>query len=531
MLDGNHTTHEWQVHAGKVCVWPVGSFEQHSVHLPLATDTIMAEHFARIIAEELQAALLPALPYGTCLEQTGFRGSLTLRPETLMGIVRDVADEMERQGFATLVLLNGHGGNHALVPVVRDINRLNRPIKILLVNFWEHGDPALAKECRQHGPAFHSDAWETSVMLALRPDLVRPERVDMAKPPEAPYPLGQSDLSTFGVGHVAPEGATGFPSMATAERGQRIVASIRERIVPFVRDRLARLEGNRRYSGAGGMAIRLLSEADIPEGMRLKELAGWNQTEADWRVYLGLAPKSCLGAVHNGRIVGTATAIDYSGSCGWVGMMLVHPDFRRLGIGKRLMESAIQCLGHCGRIKLDATPAGRPLYGKLGFVDEGVISRMVSPCVAGPVPTGAAAARMQAGDLDRAAKDEAVAFGADRQALLSRMLSGVPALAWKVESGGRLRAFCLGRSGAKFDHIGPVIADSMDSARSVVTAALAELAGRPAVLDVPEARRDMSGWLASLGFTVQRQLFRMRRGEPLPADPSRLCATAGPDLG
>src|SRR5690349_11754551 len=119
MVDGRNTTEEWQMHAGDVCILPIGSFEQHGGHLPLSTDILGAEYFARVLAEDLGAALLPALPFGTCMEHTGFRGSVSLRPETLMQVIRDVADEMERQQFRVLVLLNGHGGNFALGPVVR----------------------------------------------------------------------------------------------------------------------------------------------------------------------------------------------------------------------------------------------------------------------------------------------------------------------------------------------------------------------------------------------------------------------------
>ena len=140
LLDGTRTSPEWRKARPKLCVLPVGSFEQHSTHLPLATDNIQVEYFARFIARELGAALLPTLPYGTSLEHSGFPGTFTLRPETLMQIVRDIADAVERQGFTTMILLNGHGGNFALVPVVRDINRSDRKLKILLMTWYDFKD-------------------------------------------------------------------------------------------------------------------------------------------------------------------------------------------------------------------------------------------------------------------------------------------------------------------------------------------------------------------------------------------------------
>ena len=83
---------------------------------------------------------------------------------------------------------------------------------------------------------------------------------------------------------------------------------------------------------------------DVAAGMRLKTIAGWNQTQADWHRFLELNPGGCFVALHQGRVVGTVTAIAYSGSVGWVGMMLVDPDFRRRGIGTRLMERAMASL-------------------------------------------------------------------------------------------------------------------------------------------------------------------------------------------
>ncbi len=245
-VDGNSTTFEWQDHGGKVCVWAVAAFEQHSVHLPLATDTIEAEYFADYVAGELGAARFPTLPFGTSLEMTAFRGTLTMKPELLMQIVRNVVDEAERQEFSIMVLLNGHGGNYCLAPVVRDINRMNRPIKIIIARFWEFCDSSLYADDSE-GPNFHSAEWETSLRLALRPDLVREERADIQRPKGEPHPLQQQDLNTFGIGHFSPKGAVGTPSLATRERGEKIIASIKERIIPHIRDRIARLEKDWKY--------------------------------------------------------------------------------------------------------------------------------------------------------------------------------------------------------------------------------------------------------------------------------------------
>lgn len=247
MIDGDNSTLDWQEHSGTVCVLPVGAFEQHSTHLPLCTDIIGAEFFARMAAKSLGAALLPTLPIGTSLEHSGFRGSVSLRPETFMQMVRDIADEIERQRFRVLLIINGHGGNFSLGPVVRDINRRDRALKILLVNWYDFRDTSVISEGNVDKPDVHAGEMETSLMLALAPDLVGSQREDMPSQQGQEFPLSQSDLNTFGVGHFAPQGAVGCPSLATREKGEAVISAVEKRMIPYLQDRLARLKQQPKY--------------------------------------------------------------------------------------------------------------------------------------------------------------------------------------------------------------------------------------------------------------------------------------------
>ena len=104
------------------------------------------------------------------------------------------------------------------------------------------------------------------------------------------------------------------------------------------------------------LSLRPLIDQDIPFAMELKNLAGWNQTEADWQGYLDFEPDGCFLIEASGDKAGTVTTITYGQRFGWVGMVLVHPSKRRLGIGTELLQAAIQSLHNksveC--IKLDA---------------------------------------------------------------------------------------------------------------------------------------------------------------------------------
>jgi GNAT superfamily N-acetyltransferase len=127
------------------------------------------------------------------------------------------------------------------------------------------------------------------------------------------------------------------------------------------------------------MPFRIMTEQDVPAGLRLNTLSGWNQTAADWHRFLSNSPRGCFVMEHDSKVVGTATTLAYQNRVAWIGMVLVDRDYRKQGIGTQLLEKTIQHLDHTGirTMKLDATPLGKPLYTKLGFVDEYEIERWI----------------------------------------------------------------------------------------------------------------------------------------------------------
>src|SRR5882762_9850694 len=163
--------------------------------------------------------------------------------------------------------------------------------------------------------------------------------------------------------------------------------------------------------------IQLLAETDIAAAMRLTELERWNQTERDWRRLLKLEPDGCFAAWLDGRLVATVTTTTYGRELAWIGMLLVALEYRRHGIATQLMSAAMEYLRAAGiaTVKLDATPAGRPVYEAMGFVSEGLIERWETVAQIRPARgcrSLDAAMRAQMHALDRRA------FGADRASLL-----------------------------------------------------------------------------------------------------------------
>ncbi len=280
--------------------------------------------------------------------------------------------------------------------------------------------------------------------------------------------------------------------------------------------------------------IRRFTEADIPFGMRLKEAAGWNQTEADWRRFLALHPEGCFVAELDGEPAGAATTTPYGRRFAWVGMVLVDPAKRRRGVGTALLR---HCLAHLGAlgvkcVKLDATPQGKKLYDTLGFVDEFHIERL--QIASAPAPdAGERAEPLAADDLPAVAEYDAALFGAPRLEALRLLWEQHPPGAFVRRAAGHgVAGYLFVRPGARAWQIGPWAADDEAAARALLRAGLRVAAGAPAFIDIPLTHPEPKRLLAALGFETQRPLIRMFRGaNRFPGDTRRVYSFCGPETG
>src|SRR5439155_11800817 len=167
------------------------------------------------------------------------------------------------------------------------------------------------------------------------------------------------------------------------------------------------------------ISLRLMTEGDLPAADALRRCAGWNQTLEDWRRLRRWEPHGCFVALQGAEIIGTVTTTTYGPALAWIGMMLVHPDCRQRGVGTGLMHRALEYLHgrNVACVKLDATPAGRPVYEKLGFLPEWTLTRCHRPAETRTVsPECAVAPTRDLSDADWGAVGaiDQVAFGAPR---------------------------------------------------------------------------------------------------------------------
>jgi GNAT superfamily N-acetyltransferase len=263
-------------------------------------------------------------------------------------------------------------------------------------------------------------------------------------------------------------------------------------------------------------AIRALTSEDVGGAFRLSTAAGWNQQVDDWRMLLRLAPAGAFAAVVDTAVVGTAVGIDYGGF-GWIAMMLVDPAYRGRGLGQRLLEAAMNAVPS-DRIRLDATPLGRPLYRRCGFEVEATLSRHVSDGSSRRSATNSnvcdnsrGVRRLTVSDLDTVIDVDSAVFGGTQRAVLDWAFRAAPQYAFIVRSDNGSVHYCLGRQGRLFDQIGPVVASDEDVAHALVNAALAAAGDRPVVVDVFDSDTSFSDGLHRRGFSIQRPLIRMCR--------------------
>lgn len=206
--------------AARVAVLPVGSFEQHGSHLPLATDTIVASAIARSVAAAYDLLLLPPVTIGCSHEHAGWAGTVSIRSSTLAAIITDVAASLRRSGVDQLVVVNGHGGNYVLSNVTQEANTETRRMALFPGrDDWERARRQAGLASSGHDD-MHAGEIETSLLLHLCPSLVREGFEGADHVAERP------DLLVLGMRGYTSTGVIGRPSLATAAKGKAVLDSL-----------------------------------------------------------------------------------------------------------------------------------------------------------------------------------------------------------------------------------------------------------------------------------------------------------------
>ncbi|MGO8184908.1 GNAT family N-acetyltransferase [Rhizobium leguminosarum] len=228
----------------------------------------------------------------------------------------------------------------------------------------------------------------------------------------------------------------------------------------------------------------------LEAAVALSRQAGWPHRTEDWQ--LALALSDGMVAVEDGKVVGTVLVTPYKGDCATINMVIVDETMRGRGLGRKLMDAALLTAGD-RPLRLVATTAGLPLYQKLGFHETGTVLQHQGHAgeIAAPAETEAAT------DLDGIAALDRLAFGADREGLLS-YFAGIGAFA-VIRRDGHLSGFACLRPFGRGEVIGPVVAADLGQARKLIEHFIARRPGRFLRVDTT-AETGLSPWLAEQGL-------------------------------
>jgi predicted N-acetyltransferase YhbS len=230
----------------------------------------------------------------------------------------------------------------------------------------------------------------------------------------------------------------------------------------------------------------------LDAAVALSRQAGWPHRTEDWQMALALSEG--IVAIEDDRVVGTVLVTPYKQDCATINMDIVDETMRGRGLGRSLMDAALR-IADDRPLRLVATTAGLPLYQKLGFHETGTVLQHQG--LAGNIPAPAGTDAAAADDLPAIMALDRLAFGADREDLLS-YLAKVGEFAVIRRDGG-VQGFCCLRAFGRGEVIGPVVAANIEDARKLIEHHVARRPGRFLRVDTTAAA-GLSPWLAEHGF-------------------------------
>jgi creatinine amidohydrolase len=207
-------------------IMPIGSTEQHGPNGLIGTDALCAEVIARGVGEKVDACVAPTIAVGMAQHHLGFAGSMTLRPSTLIQVIKDYVQSLQRHGFERFFFVNGHGGNIATVTAAfselyaersLDVGSNAPGIRCKLRNWWTGPRTgALAKELYGDAEGSHATPSEVAVTQFAFPDSIKSARLEPAVAPRGEFHDADDYRRRFADGRIGSN-----PGLATPEHGKR----------------------------------------------------------------------------------------------------------------------------------------------------------------------------------------------------------------------------------------------------------------------------------------------------------------------
>jgi creatinine amidohydrolase len=212
-----------------IVILPIASTEQHGPHLPTCVDTMLvgeiARRAARRITDNIPIVVAPALWCGLAEHHLAFGGTFSLSYATWLGVLRDLVSSLKRQGFRRVLLFNGHGGNIAGLDVAATELTRELAVPVAVGSYWPGLGKEIAAILEDQATVLHACEAETSMMLALAPDLVASGNLAEAAGPADldEREFGRQPKRWHSFAELTPNGTIGNPARATAAKGEKLL--------------------------------------------------------------------------------------------------------------------------------------------------------------------------------------------------------------------------------------------------------------------------------------------------------------------
>ena len=222
-----HLSHNEIKRGNKKVIIPLGSTEQHGPHLPVSTDTIIAEYFANQLTKKIPSYSISGIPSGVSFEHRPFF-NISITNDLLSELLTQICVSLGENGFNQIIILNGHRGNMGVVQYIpQKVEKIDPKVKVFGINYWQ-----LIERDFDHGGIV-----ETSLMLAISPKLVQMNKAKIGylnkKMLHATYSSFLSNSSSF---EITKNGVLGDPRNATRKEGKKIISTTLKNLVRTIKE-------------------------------------------------------------------------------------------------------------------------------------------------------------------------------------------------------------------------------------------------------------------------------------------------------
>lgn len=218
-----------------IAILVFGACENHGDHMPFGSDFIFPTEIAKRLATKVNNVIvLPAIPYGVSLHHDQFQMTMSINPETLVGIISDLLSSLIQNKIRRVLIINGHDGNIGPIEVAaRSIKNKHPEMTIACLESWWILVGQLKKDLFEVWSGLgHGGEAETSAILAVRPDLVNME----SAPKEVIPKLPENIRIFWKFDELTSTGATGAPQKASIEKGNEILQMLEDLLLSFIKE-------------------------------------------------------------------------------------------------------------------------------------------------------------------------------------------------------------------------------------------------------------------------------------------------------